>query len=95
MKVQNETLATEVIKEMQDKMNCILTGCECLIIDLEKAQFIISQLFEIVNEKSKSELEALHLDNEQHKICFYTDIALDYVSRVKNSIEDLTIRARK
>lgn len=92
-KQKKEPLATEVIQEQTQKINCFLAECEGAIIDLEKAYFVLSELSEIVDTEPKNKLEALYFANEQHRIYSYTDIAFDYVSRVKSNIEDLIIRA--
>lgn len=91
--MEQKPLATEVISDMQNKMNCFLAECESAIMDLEKAYFVLGELSEIVDTEPKNKLEALYFANEQHRIYSYTDIAFDYVSRVKSNIEDLIIRA--
>ncbi len=93
--METQPLATEIIKDMQDKMNCFLAECESAIIDLEKAHFVLNELSEIVETEPKNELEAVYFVNEQHRIYSYTDIAFDYVSRVKSNIGDLILRARR
>lgn len=93
--MEQKPLATEVISDMQNKINCFLAECEGAIIDLEKAYFVLSELSEIVDTEPKSKLEALYFANEQHRIYSYTDIAFDYVSRVKSNIGDLILRARR
>lgn len=90
-----EPLATEIINDTQDKMNCILAECESLSMDLEKAYFVLKELSEMVGTEPKNRHEALCFANDQHRIYSYTEIAFDYVSRVKSNIEDLIIRARR
>ena len=42
--MEEKTLATEIINDTQDKMNCILVECESLSVDLEKVKFILGEL---------------------------------------------------
>lgn len=78
--MEKETLATEIVNDIQNKMNCIMTECESLSIDLEKAYFILNELSEIVDTEPKNKHEALYFANNQYRIYSYTEIAYDYVS---------------
>ena len=90
-----ESLATEIINDTQDKMNCILAECESLSLDLEKAYFVLKELSEMVGTAPKNRHEALCFANNQHRIYSYTEIAFDYVSRIRSHIDDLIIRIRR
>lgn len=87
--MEMQPLATEIINDMQGKMNCILEECEDLSIGLEKACFVLNELSEIVDTEPKNKLKALYFANDQHRIYSYTEIIYDYVSRIRSGINDL------
>ena len=66
-----------------------------LSVDLEKAYFVLNELSEIVDTEPKNKLEALYFANNQHRIYSYTDIAYDYVSRIRSGLDDLIAKTRR
>ena len=93
--METQPLATEIVNDMQNKINCILAECESLSEDLEKAYFVLNELSEIVDTEPKNKLEALYFANNQHRIYSYTDIAYDYVSRIRSGLDDLIAKTRR
>lgn len=93
--METQPLATEVISDMQNKIDCILLECDSLILDLEKAHFILSELLEMVDKEPNSKEEILFFANNQLRISSYTEIAFDYVSRVRSDLQDMIIRAER
>ena len=93
--METQPLATEIINDMQDKIDCILLQCESLDDDLEKAHFILSELLDIVDKEPDSKEEILFFANNQRRIYGYSEIAFDYVSRIKSDLQDMIIRAER
>ena len=92
--MEEKTLATEIINDTQDKMNCILVECESLSVDLEKVKFILGELSEIVDTTPRSKQEALCFANNQYRLNSYTEIAYEYVTRMCDSVDDLITKIR-
>ena len=55
----------------------------------------LNELSEIVDTEPKNKLEALYFANNQHRIYSYTDIAYDYVSRIRSGLDDFNCENQK
>ena len=93
--MEQKPLATEIVNDMQNKIDYILLECDSLILDLGKAHFILSELLEMVDKEPNSKEEILFFANNQLRISSYTEIAFDYVSLVKSDLQDMIIRAER
>lgn len=93
--MEKKPLATEIITDMQDKINCILMDLEAVVIDIDKSMFPISEIAELAGSEIRSNTEALEFAYNHDRIFKYADIAYDYVSRVKSDLEDLIIRTKR
>lgn len=92
--MEEKTLATEIINDTQDKMNCIVIECESLSIDLEKVKFVLGELSEIVDKEPRNKQEALRFANNQYRLNSYAEIAYEYITRISSNVDDLIMRIR-
>lgn len=92
---KKEPLATEIICDMQDRIDNIMLDIEGMDEDLERAKFVLNELLELVTDEPKDEKETLRFANNQNRIYMLADVAFDYVARVRSDMTDLVIRARK
>ena len=88
-------LATELLKDMQDKINGILLDIKNMDEDLERAKFVLNELLEIVMDKPKNEEEALRFANNQNRIYMFADTAFDYIGRLQSSLTDLIVKTQR
>lgn len=94
--MQNETLATEVIKEAQEKLNKVVTELDNLDPDFDKALFALSEIGESLDLKYPETKEAVcYLHMAQERIDMLAGIALDYISQIKTCVTDIVIRERR
>lgn len=94
-KQKKEPLATEIICDMQDRIDNIMLDIEGMDEDLERTKFVLNELLELVMDEPKDEKEALRFANNQNRIYMLADVALDYIARVRSDMTDLIIRVRK
>lgn len=94
-KQKKEPLATEIICDMQDRIDNIMLNIEGMDEDLERTKFVLNELLELVMDEPKDEKEALRFANNQNRIYMLADVALDYIARVRSDMTDLIIRVRK
>lgn len=94
-KYKNVPLATELLKDMQDKIDGILLDIENMDEDLERAKFVLNELLEIVRDKPKNEEEALRFADNQNRIYMFAESAFDYIGRLQSSLTDLIVKTRR
>ena len=92
---KNVSLATEMLNDMQGKIDNILLDIEDMRENLDRAKFVLNELFEIVMIKPQSEKEARQFVNNQERMYMLTDVAYDYLSRVCNDMTNLSIRVNR
>ena len=49
--MEKETLATEVIKEAQDRLNSVVLELDHMDCDFDKAKFVINEMMELIDTK--------------------------------------------
>lgn len=88
-------LATELLNDIQDKIDGILLDIKNMDEDLERAKFVLNELLEIVMDKPKNEEEALRFANNQNRIYMFADTAFDYIGRLQSSLTDLIVKTQR
>lgn len=88
-------LATELLNDIQDKIDGILLDIKIMDEDLERAKFVLNELLEIVMDKPKNEEEALRFANNQNRIYMFADTAFDYIGRLQSSLTDLIVKTQR
>lgn len=95
--MHNETLASEIIKEMLNEKNTILMELECLDVDFDKARFILNEAIESIGQMGVPETkeESLIQHYNIRNINMQLSIAYDYVVKLQSTIGDIVIREHK
>lgn len=88
-------LATELLNDIQNKIDGILLDIKNMDEDLERAKFVLNELLEIVMDKPKNEEEALRFANNQNRIYMFADTAFDYIGRLQSSLTDLIVKTQR
>ncbi|MFR7972220.1 MAG: hypothetical protein ACLU8C_07635 [Lacrimispora saccharolytica] len=93
--MEKDTLATEVITEMQDRLINVVSEIDSLDIDCEHALFIITEIMETISKKPiETEKDVYDMFEKMDRIDSLCGIAYDYVSKIQSSISDIVIRER-
>lgn len=89
MREENKTLASEIVKEQQEVIKSILTELESIENDLEKAEFIVSEIGDLTARIPKTQEETLLFARDMTRINILAHIALDYLGKAGNKVCEL------
>ena len=90
-----EALATEVITEMQERLNNVISEIDSLDADCDKVLFILTEVMISVDRKPpKTEKDIYDLCEKMERIDSLTAIAYDYISKIQSCITDVVLRER-
>ncbi len=92
MREESRTLASEVIKGQQEVMINILTELELVENDLEKTEFIISEIGDLTARIPKTQEETLLFARDMTRMNILAHIALDYLGKIGNKVCELRER---
>ncbi len=95
--MHKETLASEIIKDMQNEKRAMMMELECFDTDFEKAQFILNEAIESLEQMGVPETreEGLIQHCNIRNIDMKLGIAFDYIVKLRNAIGDIVIRESK
>ncbi|MDO4341043.1 MAG: hypothetical protein Q4C91_23700, partial [Eubacteriales bacterium] len=95
-KMDNKTVASEIIAEQQDRMRSVLYELDSMIAgDLEKCRFILGELLDMADKPINSEKEAIVYACNQSRMEKCACIAIDYLANVQRTIEDIIQREKE
>lgn len=93
--MEEKTLATEIVTEMQDRLINVVSEIDSLDIDCEHALFVINEILETISKKPiETEEDACDMLDKMDWIDSLCGIAYDYVSKIQSCISDIVIRER-
>ncbi len=93
--MEKEALATEVITEMQERLNNVISEIDSLDADCDKVLFILTEVMISVDRKPpKTEKDIYGLCEKMERIDSLTAIAYDYISKIQSCITDVVLRER-
>lgn len=95
--MHNETLASEIIKDMLNEKSAILMELECLDVDFDKAAFVLTKVqeaMESMQEPKTLEDGLIQYSNIQNSLV-YLNIVFDYIKNIQNAIYDMVILENK
>lgn len=93
--MEKETLATEVITEMQERLSNVISEINSLDLDCDKALFVLTEVMISVDRKSpKTEKDIYDLCEKMERIDSLAGIAYDYISKLQSCITDIVLRER-
>lgn len=92
MREENKTLASEIVKEQQEVIKSILTELELVENDLEKTEFIISEIGDLTTRIPKTQEETLLFARDMTRMNILAHIALDYLGKTGNKVCELRER---
>ena len=95
MREENKTLASEIVKEQQTIMIDILSELEVAENDLEKTEFIVSEIGDLTARIPKTQEETLLFARDMTRMNILAHIALDYLGITGNKICELQERIRE
>ncbi len=95
--MHNETLASEIIKDMQNENRMIMTELECLDVNFNKVVFVLNGVQDIM--ESMQEPETLNdgmvqYSNIQNSLV-YLSIVFDYIKNIQTAICNIVVRGNK
>lgn len=95
--MHNETLASEIIKDMQNENRMIMTELECLDVNFNKVMFVLNGVQDIM--ESMQEPETLNdgmvqYSNIQNSLV-YLSIVFDYIKNIQTAICNIVVRGNK
>lgn len=95
--MHNETLASEIIKDMLDEKRTIMTELECMDIDFDKAAFVLTGVQETVEsmQEPKTLDDGLVQYSNIQSSLVYLSVVFDYIKHIQTAIYDIVIRERK
>lgn len=95
-KMDNKTIASEIIAEQQDRMAAVLCELECMDCDFDKAAFVLGEVGELIDMREPETMEdALRIHLKQRDIANFAAIAFDYVKKAQSTISDIVVRERR
>lgn len=95
--MHNETLASEIIKDMLNEKSTILMELECLDVDFDKAAFVLTgvqETMESMQEPKTLDDGLVQYSNIQCSLV-YLSVVFDYIKHIQTAIYDMIIRERK
>lgn len=93
--MEKETLATEVIKEAQDRLNSVVLELDHMDCDFDKAKFVINEMMELIDTKPiETETDVYRWQVNIERFDNLTGIALDYIDKIQSRISEIVIRER-
>lgn len=95
--MEKETLATEVIKEAQDRLNSVALELDHMDCDFDKAKFVINEMMELIDTKpieTETETDVYRWQVNIERFDNLTGIALDYIDKIQSRISEIVIRER-
>ena len=95
--MHNQSLASEIIKDMLNEKSTILMELECLDVDFDKAAFVLTgvqETMESMQEPKSLDDGLVQYSNIQSSLV-YLSVVFDYVKHIQKSIYDMIIRERK
>ncbi|HIY02389.1 MAG TPA: hypothetical protein IAA26_11180 [Candidatus Blautia faecipullorum] len=93
--MEKETLATEVIKETQERLMNVITEIDCLDCDCAKAMFVVDEIMELIDVKPPvTEADVRHLHESMKRMDSFAGIMRDYIDKIQSCISDIVIRER-
>ena len=96
-KIHNETLASEIIKDMLNEKSKILMELECLDVDFDKAAFVLNgvqETMESMQEPKTLDDGLVQYSNIQSSLV-YLSIVFDYVRNIQTVVNDIVVREIK
>lgn len=97
MKKNEETLASEIIAEIQNEKHTIITELECMDADFEKTLFVLNNALESTGQMGIPETKEESLI-QHYNICnvdMQLNIVNDYVLKLQSTIDDIVAREYK
>lgn len=93
--MENKTLATEVIKEAQERLDSVVLELDHMDCDFDKAIFALVEITETLDLKPiETAADAYYMRASLEKIDTLTGIAFDYITELRTRISDIVIRER-
>lgn len=95
--MHNETLASEIIKDMLNEKSTILMELECLDVDFDKAAFVLTgvqETMESLQEPKTLDDGLVQYSNIQSSLV-YLSVVFDYIKHIQTAIYDMIVRERK
>lgn len=95
--MHNETLASEIIKDMLNEKSTILMELECLDVDFDKAAFVLTgvqETMESMQEPKTLDDGLVQYSNIQSSLV-YLSVVFDYIKHIQTAIYDMIILERK
>lgn len=93
--MEKETLATEVITEMQERLSNVISEIDSLDSDCDKALFMLTEVMISVDRKTpKTGKDIYDLCEKMERIDSLAGIAYDYISKIQSCITDIVLRER-
>lgn len=94
--MDNETLATEVIKEIQERLISVLAEIDCLDCDCDKAKFVTNAMLELIDTRPiETEKDVYRLQDNMEQLESLAGIAYDYIDKIQSRISNVVTRERK
>lgn len=95
--MHNQSLASEIIKDMLNEKSTILMELECLDVDFDKAAFVLTgvqETMESMQEPKTLDDGLVQYSNIQSSLV-YLSVVFDYIKHIQTAIYDMIIRERK
>ena len=93
--MEQKSLATEIINDMQERLINVVCEIDSLDIDCEHALFVLAEILETISKKPiETEEDACDMLDKMDRIDSLCGIAYDYVSKIQSCISDIVIRER-
>lgn len=95
--MHNETLASEIIKDMLNEKSTILMELECLDVDFDKAAFFLTGVQETMEsmQEPKTLDDGLVQYSNIKSSLVYLSVVFDYIKHIQTAIYDMVVRERK
>ena len=94
--MERETLVSEIIAEMQERLRDVVTEIDRLDCDCDKAKFIINEMMELIDTKPiETETDIYRLQGNMERFDNLTGIAFDYIDKIQSCISDIVHRERR
>lgn len=94
--MKKETLVTEVVTGVQERLSDVIMEIGCLNTDCESALFVIREIMETISKKPvKTEMDVFDLQERMERIDSFAIIAYDYLNKIQSCISDIVLRERQ
>lgn len=92
--MHNQSLASEIIKDMLNEKSTILMELECMDTDFEKTLFVLNNALESTDQMGIPETreESLIQHYNIRNVGMQLSIAYDYVTKLQSTVDDIVIR---